>query len=132
MQPSGARAICFQASRQHKNNCVRRDAFEFIFSLQPSGARAICGSLGSNIYLTKLNLAWNCIENEGMAAVGEMLGTNEYLVELDLSNTRVTGEGCLVLVDGLRRNKALEVCVGLGRSVVVIRTAHDALGVVMH
>lgn len=56
--------------------------------VQVEGACALARGLSANATLTKLELAWNGLDDAGGAAVGEALAANMGLKLLDLSHCR--------------------------------------------
>ena len=61
-----------------------------------------------NVYLTKLDVSWNGLGQEGCFWLGKMLMTNSCLLLLDVSSNRITIKGLGYLLDGLSSNDCLE------------------------
>ena len=59
--------------------------------------------------MTKCNLSWNGIENEGALALADAIKTTDILKELDISNTRMNTEAAINFAKGLAVNETLLV-----------------------
>lgn len=88
--------------------------------------------LPANSALEVLNLGWNGLGDEGMAALGEALAINTGLVELTLSSNSISGKGHVALAEGIKANTSLASVdldhnnIGSGESGEAIREIVDS------
>ena len=57
--------------------------------------------------MTKCNLSWNGVENEGALALADALKTTDILKELDLTNTRLNTEAAVNFAKSLAVNETI-------------------------
>ncbi|XP_077606947.1 leucine-rich repeat-containing protein 74A isoform X1 [Crocuta crocuta] len=72
--------------------------------LGPSGTRAIAIALVSNTSIVTLELADNCIMEEGTLSLVEMLQENYYLQDLNISDNDLGLKGASTISEFLQRN----------------------------
>uniref|UniRef100_A0A8D0TB26 Leucine rich repeat containing 74A n=1 Tax=Sus scrofa TaxID=9823 RepID=A0A8D0TB26_PIG len=72
--------------------------------LGPHGTKAIAIALVSNTTVLTLELADNCIMEEGILSLVEMLQENYYLQEMNISNNNLGLEGARILSEFLQNN----------------------------
>ncbi|XP_028408840.1 leucine-rich repeat-containing protein 74A-like isoform X2 [Dendronephthya gigantea] len=76
-------------------------------SLGSKGTLPLAKSLLKNIYVEKLDLSDNGIEDIGASLIASMLGDNCYITQLDLSENSIGADGGIVLAEMLMRNQIL-------------------------
>jgi len=77
-------------------------------NLRNADAEHVAEALGSDTVLRTLNLGWNNFGSAGpIAATALALTTNAALTKLDLSWNRVRENGCALLGDALKTNRSL-------------------------
>jgi NLR family CARD domain-containing protein 3 len=69
-------------------------------------SESLCRSDGSS--LLRLNLSWNCINDDGAISLADMLRSNAKLESLDLSNNAIGNDGFKALIDALPYDVALK------------------------
>ncbi|XP_032477642.1 leucine-rich repeat-containing protein 74A [Phocoena sinus] len=74
------------------------------YGLGPRGTKAIAIALVSNTTVLKLELADNCITEEGILSLVEMLQENYYLQEMNISDNDLGLEGARILSEFLQNN----------------------------
>ncbi|XP_065727719.1 leucine-rich repeat-containing protein 74A [Phocoena phocoena] len=72
--------------------------------LGPRGTKAIAIALVSNTTVLKLELADNCITEQGILSLVEMLQENYYLQEMNISDNDLGLEGARILSEFLQNN----------------------------
>ncbi|ELK01078.1 hypothetical protein PAL_GLEAN10020677 [Pteropus alecto] len=72
--------------------------------LGPNGTKAIAIALVSNTTVITLELADNCIMDEGVLSLVEMLQENYYLQEMNISDNALGLEGARIISEFLKRN----------------------------
>uniref|UniRef100_A0A8C3YTT6 Leucine rich repeat containing 74A n=1 Tax=Catagonus wagneri TaxID=51154 RepID=A0A8C3YTT6_9CETA len=72
--------------------------------LGPNGTKAIAIALVSNTTVLTLELADNCIMEEGVLSLVEMLQENYYLREMNISDNNLGWEGARILSEFLQNN----------------------------
>nr|KAF6485748.1 leucine rich repeat containing 74A [Rousettus aegyptiacus] len=72
--------------------------------LGPNGTKAIAIALVSNTAVITLELADNCIMDEGTLSLVEMLQENYYLQEMNISDNALGLEGARIISEFLQRN----------------------------
>ncbi|XP_045017952.1 leucine-rich repeat-containing protein 74A-like [Bubalus bubalis] len=72
--------------------------------LGPNGTKAIAIALVSNTTVLTLELADNCIMEEGILSLVEMLQENYYLQEMNVSDNDLGLEGARILSEFLQNN----------------------------
>nr|KAF6501215.1 leucine rich repeat containing 74A [Molossus molossus] len=74
--------------------------------LGPHGTKAIAIALVSNTTVISLEVADNCIMEEGTLSLVEMLQENYYLQELNISDNALGLEGAKIISEFLQRNSS--------------------------
>ena len=59
--------------------------------------------------MTKCNLSWNGVENEGALAIADAIKSTDILKEIDVTNTRINTEAAVNLAKGLAVNETLMI-----------------------
>ena len=59
--------------------------------------------------MTKCNLSWNGVENEGALALADAIKSTDILKEIDVTNTRINTEAAVNLAKGLAVNETLMI-----------------------
>ena len=58
--------------------------------------------------LTRVDLSYNGLSDDGAAALGRCLRLNKMLLHLDVSNNRISAAGARVMAAGLKKNDCLQ------------------------
>ena len=66
-----------------------------------------------NATLTRLDLSWNGLEDEGVSRLGDMLQKNKALKHLDLTNTRMGSAACLFIAEGIKVSYCKGACLSI-------------------
>lgn len=103
-QPAAAWHATAPAIRQQNRRMVPHTAW--------NGTRCYNNHLLATNQPPRRCLAPPLLQDEGVIALGTMLKSNAGLVLLDLTNTRMGAESCLMLSEGVKGNKTLEVSGG--------------------
>lgn len=77
------------------------------YNLGPLGAEAVAVSLMHNNCIMTLNIADNCIGEDGSIYIAKMLTENPFITELDVSQNDLRTQGAYAMSEMLRENNEL-------------------------
>jgi len=107
---SSAKNISLRAEIEQvrQNNATKR---ELDWDCKEAGDEIIielASSLGTNTYITKIDLSVNQITNKGAKAIGKALETNTVITEIDLSGNQISHEGAEAIAKALETNNNIK------------------------